>query len=142
MARRRMLSLDIMDSDTFADCSIEARYLYCELTVRADDHGFISGVNRIIRMTGCNRDALIELIENDLLTSFETGVYLISDWLVANRIQPSRLQPTVHEREAAQTRIVGKRYELSDETNAGCESLLDRSNGGYESRYETWENDG
>ena len=139
MARRRMLSLDILDSDTFADCSLQARYCYCELTVRADDHGFIGGVNRILRMTGCNTDALTELVDSGLLIQFDSGVYLIADWLVGNRVTPSKMQPTLYEREAAQIRIVGKRYELESETNAECESLLERSDTGGNADYETWE---
>lgn len=139
MARRRMLSLDILDSDTFADCSLESRYCYCELTVRADDHGFIGGVNRILRMTGCNTDALTELVNNGLLMRFDSGIYLITDWLVGNRVTPTKMQPTLYEREAAQIRIVGKRYELESETNANCESLLDRSRKGGGAGYEEWE---
>ena len=139
MARRRMVSLDILDCDTFTNCSLTARYLYIELTARADDHGFCAGVHRTIKMIGCTHEDLKELINSGLIIAFDTGVYLITDWLVANRIQPTRLQPTIYEKEAAYIRIVGKRYEIASETNRDFESLLSRSSCGGNADYEAWE---
>ena len=62
MARRRMFSLDVVDTDKFACMSKDARYLYYELGVRADDDGFIGSPRRIIKMTESTMDDLNELI--------------------------------------------------------------------------------
>lgn len=53
MARRRMFSLDIVDSDQFTDLPATARLLYYELGTRADDDGFIGNTkknNKVCRM--------------------------------------------------------------------------------------------
>lgn len=53
MARRRMFSLDIVDSDQFTDLPTTARLLYYELGTRADDDGFIGNPkknNKVCKM--------------------------------------------------------------------------------------------
>ena len=50
MARRRMVSLDVIDNDLFQDMPKTAKYLYFELGLRSDDDGFIGNVKRILRM--------------------------------------------------------------------------------------------
>ena len=42
MARRRMFSLDVVDTDRFLDMPTSAQNLYYSLGMRADDDGFVS----------------------------------------------------------------------------------------------------
>ena len=41
MARRRMFSLDVVDTDAFLDMPSSAQNLYFHLGMRADDEGFV-----------------------------------------------------------------------------------------------------
>ena len=99
MARRRMMSLDIMDNPPFIDCSIEARYLYLEITVRADDSGFCNVTHRLLRMIGCSEASLAELIDCGLLLRFDSGLIVVRDWLLANRISDNRKVSTIYKEE-------------------------------------------
>lgn len=114
MARRRMFSLDIVDTDKFACMSKNARYLYYELGVRADDDGFIGAPMRIIRMTDCVPDDLDELINNKFIIPFETGVIVVKDWKVNNQIRSDRYKPTLYAREKEMLSEVNGEYLLTD----------------------------
>lgn len=54
MARRRMLSLDIVDSEQFTDMPCSARLLYYDLAVRADESGFMRCPRAISHATGAS----------------------------------------------------------------------------------------
>ena len=110
MARRRMFSLDIVDTDKFACLSKDARYLYYELGVRADDDGFIGSPIRIIRMIECTTNDLEELIENGFVIKFETGVIAISDWKIHNTVRKDMYKKTIYQKELKQLSEVEKRY--------------------------------
>lgn len=114
MARRRMFSLDIVDTDKFACMSKNARYLYYELGIRADDDGFIGAPMRIIRMTDCVSDDLDELIKNRFIIPFETGVIVVKDWKVNNQIRSDRYKPTLYAREKEMLSEVNGEYLLTD----------------------------
>lgn len=122
MARRRMFSLDVVDTDRFACMSKGARYLYYELGVRADDDGFIGSPMRIIKMTESTTDDLEELTNNGFIIKFNTGIIVIKDWLQNNQIRKDRYKPTVYIDERHQISIdeSAKKYVLTDnqaETN-------------------------
>ena len=57
-----MFSLKVIDTDAFLDMPISSRLLYYELSIRADDDGFISSPKKITRMVGCSEDDLKMLI--------------------------------------------------------------------------------
>ena len=105
MARRRMFSLDVVDTDRFACMSKGARYLYYELGVRADDDGFIGSPMRIIKMTESTTDDLEELTNNGFIIKFNTGIIVIKDWLQNNQIRSDRYKPTVYTDERQQIGI-------------------------------------
>ena len=44
MARKRMFSEDIVESDAFLSLSKEAQLLYFHLNMRADDEGFVNNI--------------------------------------------------------------------------------------------------
>ena len=99
MARRRMFSLDVVDTDKFACLSKDARYLYYELGVRADDDGFIGAPMRIVKMSDCNEADLKELIENEYVINFKSGVIAVKDWKINNQIRKDRYKPTIYKQE-------------------------------------------
>lgn len=122
MARRRMFSLDVVDTDKFACMSKDARYLYFELGVRADDDGFIGSPMRIIKMTESTKENLNELINTGFIIQFDTGIIVITDWLQNNQLRKDRYKPTVYVNERNQISIdeSAKKYVLNDnqmETN-------------------------
>ena len=63
MASRRMISLSVIDTDKFIDLPASTRLLYYDLSMRADDDGFVSSPNKIARMVGCSIEDLDKLIE-------------------------------------------------------------------------------
>ena len=115
MARRRMFSLDVVDTDKFVCMSKDARYLYFELGVRADDDGFIGSPMRIIKMTESTKENLNELINTGFIIQFDTGIIVITDWLQNNQLRKDRYKPTVYVNERNQISIdeSAKKYVLN-----------------------------
>ena len=62
MAERRMFAKSIIDSDAFLDMPMSARLLYYDLSMRADDDGFVNNPRRIARLVGACDDDLKILI--------------------------------------------------------------------------------
>ena len=62
MAERRMFAKTIIDSDAFIDMPISARLLYYDLSMRADDDGFINSPKKIVRMIGASDEDIKLLI--------------------------------------------------------------------------------
>ena len=99
MARKRMFSTLIVDSDAFLDMPLSTQALYFHLNMRADDDGFIGNAKRIQRMIGSNDDDLRVLISKRFLIPFEDGVLVIKHWRIHNTIQSDRYTPTVYAEE-------------------------------------------
>ena len=94
MARRRMFSLDIVDTDRFLDMPSSTQNLYFHLGMRADDDGFVASPKRITTLCGCNIDDLNLLALKGFVRPFESGVLIITDWKINNLIRPDRYTPT------------------------------------------------
>lgn len=94
MAKRRMFTLDIVDSDAFLDMSQTAQCLYFHLAMRADDDGFVNNARKIMRMTGCQEDDFKVLLAKRFLIPFESGVCVIKHWKMHNYIQKDRYKET------------------------------------------------
>ena len=101
MAERRMFAKTIIDSDAFLDMPVTARLLYYDLSMRADDDGFINSPKKIQRMIGASDDDLKVLITKRFLIPFESGVVVIKHWKIHNYIQKDRYKPTVYQEEKA-----------------------------------------
>ena len=56
MARRRMFSLEIIDTDMFLEMPQTTQNLYFHLGMRADDDGFVSNPKRIMKMMSATDD--------------------------------------------------------------------------------------
>lgn len=94
MANRRMFSLDVVDTDNFLDMPTSTQALYFHLGMRADDEGFVASPRKITKIVGCNDDDLKLLITKRFVTPFESGVIVITDWNVNNKIRSDRKHET------------------------------------------------
>ena len=99
MARRRMFSLDIVDTDRFLDMPASTQALYFHMGMRADDDGFVASPKRVAAICGCGTDEIKLLVAKGFIIPFESGVILIRDWRQNNQIRPDRYTPTVFQEE-------------------------------------------
>lgn len=86
MAKRRMFSLDIVDTDRFLDMPVTSRCCYFELSMRADDDGFVSNPKRLMRMLNYSEDDLKLLIIKGFITPSENEGVVVTHWNMQNQI--------------------------------------------------------
>ena len=96
MAKRRMFSLDVVDTDAFLDLPASSQSLYFHLGIRADDDGFVSSPRRITAMVSASADDLKLLAAKGFVIPFQSGVCVIRDWRINNYIQKDRYSPTIY----------------------------------------------
>lgn len=113
MAKRRMISLDIVDTDRFLSMPITSRCLYYDLLIRADDDGFVGSPRKIQRMIGSSDDDFAILIAKGFIIPFHTGVCVITDWKNQNRIRTDRYAPTIYQSELRQLHLTFGKYFLA-----------------------------
>ncbi|HMT18571.1 MAG TPA: hypothetical protein PKD15_00885 [Candidatus Saccharibacteria bacterium] len=101
MAKRRMFSVDIVQSDVFLDMPLSSQALYFHLCMNADDDGFVSP-KRVMRMVGANQDDLNILIAKRYVLSFDSGVAVVKHWHINNTIRKDRSIPTTYKKEFGQ----------------------------------------
>ena len=99
MAKRRMFSLDIVNTDEFMDLPCSAQALYFHLGMRADDDGFIPNPKRVFQNIGAKASDLKKLAEKDYVVLFDSGVCMIRDWKTNNFVRKDRYTPTRYQRE-------------------------------------------
>jgi len=102
MAQRRMFSLKIIDTDLFLDMPMSTRLLYYDLSMRADDDGFVGSPKKTTKMIGCSDDDIKLLIAKQFIIPFESGVCVIKDWKIHNYIAKDRYNPTTYTYEKQQ----------------------------------------
>lgn len=107
MAKRRMFSLDVVDTDAFLDLPCSSQALYFHLGMRADDDGFVASPKRITSTVGSSPDDLKLLIAKGFIIPFESGVCVIRDWKLNNFIRSDRYTPTIYQDEKAQLAAPG-----------------------------------
>ena len=113
MAERRMFAKTIIDSDAFIDMPVTARLLYYDLSMRADDDGFVNSPKKIMRMIGASQDDLAILITKKFLIPFESGVVVIKHWKIHNYLRNDRYKPTTYQDELSQLELdENKAYRL------------------------------
>lgn len=93
MAKRRMFSIDVVGQDAFLDMPTEARELYFQLGMYADDEGFVSP-KKVMRVVGASDDTIKLLVAKSFIHPFKTGVIVITHWNQNNYIQNDRFTPT------------------------------------------------
>lgn len=117
MARRRMFSLDIVDSDQFTDLPTIARLLYYELGVRADDDGFVGNPRKITRFAECSEEDIKTLEDKGFIYMFDSGVLAIRHWTVNNQLRNDRYHETYfkNEKNMIGVNLNNKTYYLYEE---------------------------
>lgn len=115
MAEKRMFAKSIIDSDTFLEMPVSARLLYFDLSMRADDDGFINSPKKIMRMTGATTDDMNVLIARRYIIPFDSGIIVIRHWRINNYLRSDRYHETVHLAEKAQLCLEGNVYYKNDE---------------------------
>lgn len=90
MAKKRMFSLGVLDTDAFLDMPLSAQALYFHLNLRADDDGFVGNPKRITQNVGASIDDLKILVAKRFVIAFEDGVIVIKHWRMHNVIKSDR----------------------------------------------------
>ena len=117
MAERRMFAKTIIDSDAFLDMPVTARLLYYDLSMRADDEGFVNSPKKIMRMIGASEDDLRILAGRKFIIPFESGIVVIKHWKIHNYIRKDMFHKTKYQDE--------KSMLMLDENNAYSISVTD-----------------
>ena len=121
MARRRMFSVDVVETDTFLELSKDSRLLYFSLGMSADDDGVVSGVKIVLLVNDLPEEALEELVNRGYLGILIPGVYVILHWNQSNHIQNDRKKDSVFKR------LLDEKYEIVDNVyipRIQCGSIL------------------
>lgn len=109
-----MFAKTIIDSDAFLDMPMTARLLYYDLSMRADDDGFVNSPKKIMRMIGATQDDLGILAMRKFIIPFDTGVVVIKHWKIHNYIRKDTYQETPYRDEKALLEIdENKAYRLT-----------------------------
>lgn len=100
MARKRMFSNDIVDTDKFLNMPTSTQLLYFQFGMKADDDGFIGSAQKIMKCCGCKQKDLDRLIQEGYIARFDSGVCYIRNWEIHNTIRKDRYTPTQYGEEA------------------------------------------
>ena len=114
MAKKRMFSLSVVDTDLFLEMPVTSRLLYYELGMRADDDGFVDNWKKIMRMASLTEDDMKVLIAKKFILPFESGVIVIRHWRLNNYLRNDRHIPTVYQNEYKALHIENDIYELEN----------------------------
>ena len=116
MAERRMFAKTIIDSDAFIDMPVTARLLYYDLSMRADDDGFVNSPKKIMRMIGASQDDLSVLIMKKFIIPFDSGIVVIKHWRIHNYIRKDTYNSTPYKDEIGSLELdENKAYRLKNE---------------------------
>lgn len=117
MAERRMFAKSIVDSDAFLEMPMSARLLYYDLSMRADDDGFVNSPRKIMKFVGATNDDMNILIARKFVIAFDNGVVVIKHWRIHNYIQSDRYKETNYkEQKALLTLDENKAYKMAMDT--------------------------
>lgn len=99
MAKKRMFSLDVVDTDDFLEMPCGAQVLYFHLGMHGDDDGFVANPRRLMRVAGCRASDLKTLISKGYIIPFDSGVVAIRDWRINNDLKNDRYRGTIYTEE-------------------------------------------
>ena len=120
MAKRRMLSQDVVGTDKFIALPKMSQLVYVYLCMWADDDGFIDKTGMVLSALGEGRETLTPLINSGYLYAFSSGVYVILHWPLMNRVKRDRYTPTVYQEEYALLSLSpGGAYRVKETDTAG-----------------------
>ncbi len=129
MARKRMFTMKIVDSDAFLDMPLSTQCLYFHLNMRADDDGFIGNPKRIEKIIGANDDDLKLLIAKRFVILFDDGVIVIKHWRMHNTLSRDRYIETSYTDEKKKLLLKDNgSYSLTNGNSIDDTKLIERSN--------------
>ena len=96
MAKKRMLSIDVIESDEFCSLPASAQCLYLHLCMNADDDGFVDKWKSILRYLGVRRAMLDRLIDAGYLIEMPREVLLVADWRRHNVVRMDRYSESAY----------------------------------------------
>lgn len=96
MAKKRMFSCDVVNSDNFLNMSCTARCLYFHLGLVADDDGILNSVMSIIRLVQASFDDMKLLIDKSYVLPLCNDCYAITHWRQNNYLRGDRYTESVH----------------------------------------------
>ena len=94
MAKRRMISVDVFETDRFFRLAPSSQCLYLHMILNADDDGFVDNVETLVRVVGVERKYYRELVTRGYVIEFESGVAVIVHWKKMNKIRSDRYTRT------------------------------------------------
>ena len=94
-----MFSKEITTSDLFVDMPASTQLLYFHLGMEADDEGFVGNAKMLGRAYGASNDDLKLLQAKGFIIVFESGVTVVKDWNVNNKLRKDRFKPTIYQEE-------------------------------------------
>ena len=99
MAKKRMYSNAVTDSDAFIEMSSAAQALYFHLNQGADDDGFNNQIQLAMLKAHASTDDLKILMAKNFVIRFESGVIVIKHWRLHNTLRKDRYTPTNYQEE-------------------------------------------
>jgi hypothetical protein len=105
MATKRMISVQLVDSDAFLNMPASTQNLYFHLNMRADDDGFVDSPRKIMKIVGASEDDMKLLLAKRYLLTFDSGIIVIKHWKLHNTIQKDRYKPTLYQEEMKQIAV-------------------------------------
>ena len=99
MARKRMFSIPLIESDEFCKFPASTQAIYLHLNMNADDDGVVDNWQSVIKSINSKRIFLDPLIEKGYVIMLNSGAVLIADWCENNSIRQDRYICSRHIRE-------------------------------------------
>ena len=96
MAKRRMFSIALVESDSFYELSALSQALYFHLNLNADDDGLVDNVRSVMRDLKATKNNLSQLIDGGYLIELDKTVMAITHWNQHNRIKGDRYTKTTY----------------------------------------------
>ncbi len=124
MARRRMFSREITESDAFNDIPLTSQALYFHFGMVADDRGYVNNPKKIIRAIGATAKDLEYLITYKFVLQRPNGLILIKGWRINNTIQPTRIVETKFVDDLINLYLDENNSYTEKETSTSCQQIV------------------
>ena len=126
MAVRRMLHGAVLGSDSFQSMPFSSQMLYVQISMAADDDGFLNGPERLQRAIGARPRDLQILIEKRFLLMVD-GVAVVKHWRMANSLKNDRIKALAYP-EIAEKLYLKPNRSYTDHPGDGAVNLAEYRN--------------
>ena len=99
MAKRRMISMDVLGADKYVRLPFSSQAIYIQMILNADDDGFVDNVESLLRILGVERKYYRELVTGGYVIEFDSGIAVIAHWRKMNKVRVDRYTPTDYTKE-------------------------------------------